>query len=70
MIIVKNQRRYYKLQEEYSFNTDEKELNKKSNVINNLSEKDNGQNDRNINSRNPKINIAASRASSSKDQIL
>ena len=68
--VVKNQRRYYKLQEEYTFNTDEKELNKKTNDINNINEKDIAQNAQNINSRNSKINIAASRASSSKDQIL
>ena len=67
--VVKNQRRYYQLQEEYSVNTNEKELNKKTNDVNNINEKDIIQNDKNINSRNPKISIASSNSSSSNDEI-
>ena len=67
--VVKNQRRYYQLQEEYSVNTDEKELNKKTNDVNNINGKDIIQNDKNINSRNPKISIASSNSSSSNDEI-
>ena len=67
--VVKNQRRYYKLQEEYSVNSDEKELNKKTNDVNNINEKDIAQNNRNKNSRNPKIDIVASNSASSKEEI-
>jgi len=67
--VVKNQRRYYKLQEEYSVNTDEKELNKKTNDVNNINEKENDQKDPNIVSRNSKIDIVASNSASSKDEI-
>lgn len=66
---MKNQRRYYKLQEEYSVNTDEKELNKKTNDVNNINEKENDQKDPNIVSRNSKIDIVASNSASSKDEI-
>lgn len=64
--VVKNQRKYYKLQEEYSVNTDQKELNKNTDNVNNINEKDIEQN---INSRNPKINVVGSNSASSKDEI-
>ena len=65
--VVRNQRRYYKLQEEYSFNTDQKELNKEStgnkNDINTLPKEE--QTD----SRNTKIKIISSNNPSSQDEM-
>ena len=48
--VMKNQRRYYRLQEEYSVNTDQRELNRKTKDVNNI-------NGNNFNPKNQKINI-------------
>ena len=65
--VVRNQRRYYKLQEEYSINTDQKELNKESNGnnddINTMSKEE--QTD----SRNAKIKVISSNNPSSQDEM-
>lgn len=64
--VVKNQRRYYKLQEEYSFNTDQKELNKNSTNANDINSK---PQDEQTDSRNSKIKIVSSNNPSSQDEM-
>lgn len=60
--VMKNQRRYYRLQEEYSVNTDQRELNRKTKDVNNI-------NGNNFNPKNQKINIVSSNYATSKDEI-
>ena len=63
---VRNQRRYYKLQEEYSFNIDQKELNKDSINTNDLNPK---YKEEQTDSRNSKIKIASSNNPASQDKM-
>ena len=65
--VVRNQRRYYKLEEEYSFNTEQKELNKESTDnnkdINTMSKEEQ------IDSKNVKIKVISSNNQSSQDEM-
>ena len=63
---VRNQRRYYKLQEEYSFNIDQKELNKDSINTNDLNPK---YKEEQTDSRNSKIKIVSSNNPASQDKM-
>ena len=64
--VVRNQRRYYKLQEEYSFNTDQKELDKDSINTNDINPKPKEEQNE---SRNSKIKIVSSNNPSSQDEM-
>ena len=64
--VVRNQRRYYKLQEEYSFNIDQKELNKDSINTNDLNPK---YKEEQTDSRNSKIKIVSSNNPASQDKM-
>lgn len=64
--VVRNQRRYYKLQEEYSFNTDQKEMNKDSINTNDINSK---SKEEQTDSRNSKIKIVSSNNPSSHDEM-
>ena len=64
--VVRNQRRYYKLQEEYSFNTDQKELNKDSINTNDINPK---HKEEQTDSRNSKIKIVSSNNPASQDEM-
>jgi len=64
--VVRNQGRYYKLQEEYSFNTEQKELNKDSINTNDINPK---YKEEQTDSRNSKIKIVSSNNSASQDEM-
>lgn len=64
--VIRSQRRYYKLQEEYSFNTDQKDLNKSPTDSSDINSK---PKEEQTDSRNSKIKIVSSNNPSSHDEM-